>query len=89
MIDAFTEGANIAAHHVEVIDICKKNIRGCLACEYCHTKDNGVCVQKDDMQEVYGLPSKTETLKKGRYDFKFRRRKDVRQRIVKMIDNPA
>ena len=29
------------------------NIRGCMACEYCHTKERGVCVQKDDMQKLY------------------------------------
>ena len=62
MIDAFIEGANIAAHHATVIDICKKNIKGCLACEYCHTKGNGVCIQKDDMQEVYRLLAETEML---------------------------
>lgn len=62
MIGAFIEGANIAAHHATVIDICKKNIKGCLACEYCHTKGNGVCVQKDDMQEVYGLLAEAEML---------------------------
>ena len=62
MIDAFIEGVNIAAHHATVIDICKKNIRGCLACEYCHTKGNGVCVQKDDMQEVYSRLAETEML---------------------------
>ena len=62
MIDAFIEGATIASHHVDVIDICKKNIKGCLACEYCHTKGNGVCVQKDDMQEVYRLLAEAEML---------------------------
>ncbi len=61
-IDAFIEGADIAAHHVEVIDICKKNIKGCLACEYCHTKGNGVCIQKDDMQEVYSRLAEAEML---------------------------
>lgn len=24
-----------------------------MACEYCHTKERGVCVQKDDMQKLY------------------------------------
>ena len=62
MIDAFTEGATIAAHRVEVVDVCKKNIRGCLACEYCHTKGNGVCIQKDDMQEVYSRLAEAEML---------------------------
>lgn len=62
MIDAFNEGATTAGHHVDVIDVCKKNIKGCLACEYCHTKGNGVCVQKDDMQEVYRLLVEAEML---------------------------
>lgn len=28
------------------------NIKGCLACEYCHGKGQGTCAQKDDMQEI-------------------------------------
>lgn len=62
MIDAFTQGATTAGHHVEVTDVCKKNINGCLACEYCHTKGNGACIQKDDMQEVYRLLMDAEML---------------------------
>ncbi|MDO4194014.1 MAG: flavodoxin family protein, partial [Erysipelotrichaceae bacterium] len=31
------------------------NIHGCLACEHCHKIEKGICVQKDDMQEVYDL----------------------------------
>lgn len=38
---------------VTIIDVCRKKIAGCLACEYCHTKGNGQCIQKDDMQEIY------------------------------------
>ena len=55
MVDAFREGAESAGHQVDVVDVCRKKIAGCLACEYCHTKGNGICVQKDDMQEVYSL----------------------------------
>ena len=62
MIDAFREGAESAGHQVDVVDVCKKKIAGCLACEYCHTKGNGDCVQKDDMQEVYSLLKETEML---------------------------
>ena len=36
--------------------------KGCLACEYCHTKGNGACVQKDDMQEVYSLLGEADML---------------------------
>ena len=38
-----------------MVDVCKKKIGGCLACEYCHSKGHGECIQKDDMQEVYNL----------------------------------
>lgn len=62
MIDAFSAGATQAGHHVDVVDVCKKNIHGCLACEYCHTKGRGVCIQKDDMQGVYTLLKETEML---------------------------
>lgn len=55
MINAFKKGAQAARHQVDVVDVCKKKIAGCLACEYCHTKGDGSCVQKDDMQEIYSL----------------------------------
>lgn len=53
MVDAFQEGAEAAGHHVNVINVGKMKIAGCMACEYCHTKGNGKCVQKDDMDQVY------------------------------------
>lgn len=62
MIIAFREGAESVGHRVDIVDVCHLNIAGCLACEYCHTKGNGSCVQKDDMQEVYQLLSKAEML---------------------------
>ena len=62
MIEAFREGAMTAGHQVNVIDVCQKKIGGCLACEYCHTKGNGACIQKDDMQEVYSLLKDAEML---------------------------
>ena len=49
-------------HEVNVIRVCRKNIRGCLACEYCHNQGNGECIQKDDMQEIYALLKDTEML---------------------------
>lgn len=62
MVEVFREGAESIGHQVDVIDVCKKKIAGCLACEYCHTKGNGVCVQKDDMQEVYHLLGEADML---------------------------
>ena len=60
MIQAFKEGAK--AHHITVVNVCQKKIAGCLACEYCHTKGNGTCIQKDDMQEVYTLLKEADML---------------------------
>ena len=54
MIEAFREGAEEAGHEVEVLHVGKMKINGCLACEYCHTKGEGKCIQKDDMEKVIG-----------------------------------
>ena len=53
MIQAYKTGAESAGHSVTVFDVCRMNIRGCLACEYCHTKAFRTCVQQDDMQKIY------------------------------------
>lgn len=52
MIRAFKEGAESAGHEVEVLHVGKMKIAGCLACEYCHGKGEGQCIQKDDMENV-------------------------------------
>ena len=62
MVNAFKKGAESAGHIVDVVDVCKKKIGGCLACEYCHSKGHGECIQKDDMQEVYNLLKEAEML---------------------------
>lgn len=62
MVEAFREGAAAAGHRVDVADICRMKIGGCLACEYCHTKGHGECVQRDDMQQIYNLLNEAEML---------------------------
>ena len=52
MVEAFRQGAEAAGHTVEVLHVGKMKINGCLGCEYCHTKGEGQCVQKDDMGQV-------------------------------------
>ncbi|MBP5292575.1 MAG: flavodoxin family protein [Clostridia bacterium] len=52
MVEAFVEGAKAAGHEVEVLHVGKMKIAGCLACEYCHGKGEGKCIQKDDMEKV-------------------------------------
>ena len=62
MIDVFKDSAESAGHEVKGIPVCRKNIKGCLACEYCHGKGNCECVQKDGMQEIYALLRETNML---------------------------
>ena len=52
MVDAFAGGAKAAGHEVEVIQVGRLKIGGCLGCEYCHGKGEGKCIQKDDMEKV-------------------------------------
>ncbi|MBO6150807.1 MAG: flavodoxin family protein [Clostridium sp.] len=52
MCEAFAEGAKAAGHEAEILQVGKMKIAGCLACEYCHTKGEGKCIQKDDMEQV-------------------------------------
>lgn len=62
MVDAFAEGAKENGHTVTVVPVCQKKIAGCLACEYCHTKGEGKCIQPDDMQEVYPVLASAEMI---------------------------
>lgn len=58
MVEAFREGAEAAGHEVEVCQVGQMKIGGCLACEYCHTKGEGNCIQKDDLEKI--LPAYRE-----------------------------
>ena len=52
MVQAFREGAEAAGHQVEEYQVGRMKIAGCLGCEYCHTKGEGACVQKDDLEKI-------------------------------------
>ena len=62
MADEYKKAAEAAGHQVTLVNVSKKKIAGCLACEYCHGKGNGACSQKDDMQELYPLMAEAEVL---------------------------
>ena len=62
MVEAFVEGASGKGHNITVVPVCQKKIAGCLACEYCHTKGEGKCIQLDDMQEVYPILDAAEMI---------------------------
>ena len=62
MAEECRKAAEAAGHEVTLVDVAHKKIAGCLACEYCHGKGNGACIQKDDMQELYPLLAEAEVL---------------------------
>ena len=63
MAEEYKKAAEAAGHEVTLVNVAKKKkIAGCLACEYCHNKGNGACIQKDDMQELYPLMAEAEVL---------------------------
>ena len=59
MVDAFCEGAVSAGHEVEIYHVGRMNIAPCKGCEYCHTKGEGRCIQKDDFEKI--LPAYLES----------------------------
>ena len=62
MVSAFREAAERSGHAVTVMDVCRMNIRGCLACEACHREGQGSCVQKDDMSLVHAALQEADML---------------------------
>ena len=62
MAEEYKKAAEAAGHQVTVYNVSHKKIAGCLACEYCHNKGNGECIQKDDMQELYPLMAEAEAI---------------------------
>ena len=62
MAEEYRKAAEAAGHKVTLVEVAHKKIAGCLACEYCHRKGSGTCVQKDDMQEIYPLLAEAEVL---------------------------
>lgn len=51
LADVFAKAARENGHEVTVRKLSGLKVGPCLACEYCFTHD-GVCVQKDDMNEI-------------------------------------
>ena len=41
MVGCFREAAEGFGHEVQVFEVCRMHIRGCLACEYCHGRGQG------------------------------------------------
>lgn len=62
MAEEYRKAAEAAGHAATVVDVAHKKIAGCLACEWCHGKGEGQCVQKDDMQALSPLLAEADAL---------------------------
>ncbi|MBR5086064.1 MAG: flavodoxin family protein [Muribaculaceae bacterium] len=91
MAEEFKNAAEAAGHQVTLVNVARKKIAGCLACEYCHTKGNGVCIQKDDMQELYPLMTEAEALVLAAPIYYFTLCAQIQAPIQRMycVNNPA
>lgn len=65
LCEQFQEGAQESGYGVVKINIRKKKISPCLACNAC--QQNHVCVQKDDMVEIIAEMKKADLSSPVRY----------------------
>jgi len=49
---AFERGATAAGHQINLINTAQLNIGACCACGYCRNH-GGICLQQDDMEQIY------------------------------------
>ena len=63
MVRAYAEGASEAGAYRSYRErVPEEDSGSALACEYCHTKGGGKCIQQDDMQEVHPLLEEAEMI---------------------------
>lgn len=60
LVSAFQRGAKDAGHQVEIIDLQKVKINGCIGCNAC--RYGKPCVQRDDFHQVLPLIQSADTL---------------------------
>lgn len=60
LVSAFQRGAKDAGHQVEIIDLQKVKVNGCIGCNAC--RYGKPCVQRDDFHQVLPLIQSADTL---------------------------
>lgn len=61
LCEAFKRGAEENGNSVELIRLAERKIGYCKACDFC-MKNNGACVQKDDMSEILEAYKRADVL---------------------------
>ena len=91
MAEVYKNAAEAAGHEVTLVNVSKKKIAGGLACEYCHSKGNGACIQQDDMQKLYPLMAEAEVLVLAAPIYYFTMNAQIQAPIQRMycVNSPA
>lgn len=61
LCEAFKKGVEESGNFAKLIRLAEKNIGNCKGCDFC-MKNDGVCVQKDDMSEILDAYKKADVL---------------------------
>ena len=61
LVSAFVDGASIDKD-VEVISVTDYNVKPCIGCNSCFTRENNMCFQNDDMTMIYNKLSEADTV---------------------------
>ncbi|MCQ2092989.1 MAG: flavodoxin family protein [Fibrobacter sp.] len=62
LANAFAEGARVAGHEVEILNVARMNIAHCIGCNTCFTREGNACARHDDMDKVYAALARAEVL---------------------------
>jgi hypothetical protein len=49
-------------HEVEIISVADYRIHPCTGCNGCYTREGNICVQDDDMAEIYDRLARADTV---------------------------
>jgi len=61
LAQAFIDGIDKQKNTVEIISVADVKVGGCTGCNACYV-NNSLCVQKDDMQDIYNKLTDAETI---------------------------
>lgn len=62
MVETFARAASEKGHVCQIVYLSEKHPNPCMACNACRNKEDGLCVQKDDMQEIYRLMQQSDMI---------------------------
>ena len=61
LVEAFKNGAS-KNNNVEIIAVSDYNVGACKGCNFCFQSNENLCVQNDDMQQIYAKLKKADML---------------------------